>query len=463
MAGNLFFCTECGYESRGWLGKCPACGVWNSFAEAPQQEKEKKQKKNSRSSGAWLDLAADDVLDLAEVDAREVTKIETGISELDLVLGGGLVPGSLILLGGEPGVGKSTLLLQILNQLEEQKPGSVLYVSGEESPGQIKLRADRLGIPAQQVKLLASTDLADFARAVEKLKPEFCLIDSIQTLYSADLTSAPGSASQLREVTAALLRLAKAENICMIIAGHVTKDGQIAGPRILEHMVDTVLYFEGEKDSYYRLLRAHKNRFGSVDELGIFDLDDKGLHSLANPSAQLLAGRPQDVPGTALTVGLEGSRPMVMEIQALVSPSNYQQALRMTEGFERNRLSLLLALLAHSTEVNLALHDVYLNVTGGLRLRERSADLAVVAAALSSLERKALPQNLIILGELGLAGELRRVPDLDKRVMEALKLGFRRFIVPSQSESMLAKLKLKENPEFFYASLLSEAIDWMFP
>ncbi len=461
MAKELFFCKECGWESRGWLGKCPGCGSWNTFVEAPASKQDKK-KKNKGNERGWLQETDADLINLSEVDAEQVERFETGLPELDLVLGGGLVPGSLILLGGEPGVGKSTLLLQILNSLENKEPKSVVYLSGEESPGQIKLRAERLGVKPSKIRLLASTNLADLFRVLDQTQPKFCMIDSIQTLYDDNLTAAPGSPTQLREVTAQLLRRAKADGMCIILVGHVTKDGQIAGPRILEHMVDTVLYFEGQ-DTGFRLLRAHKNRFGSVDELGVFELDDKGLRSVPNPSVQLLAGRPQDVPGIALSVSLEGTRPLVLELQALVNPTAYAQAMRMTEGLERNRLSLLLAILEHATGLMLGQQDVYVNVTGGLRLKERATDLAVLAACLSSYQKKALPLNMILLGEVGLAGELRRVPEIEKRVTEAYNLGFRRFVVPSQSEVVLKNLDFPENPEFFYASFLTEVVDWLFP
>ena len=461
MAGN-FFCQECGYESRGWLGKCPACGAWNSFVEAPE-EKPKKAQKQKATGTAWLEPSDQETIALSEVTAEETERLATGLSELDLVLGGGLVPGSLILLGGEPGVGKSTLLLQIVDALNRARKDAVLYVSGEESPGQIKLRAERLGIPTAAVRLLASTNFSDLERAIDEHQPHFVFIDSIQTLFLEDLASAPGSPAQLRAVTAALLRLAKAKNICMILVGHVTKDGQIAGPRILEHMVDTVLYFEGESESFYRLLRAHKNRFGSAEELGVFELDSKGLHPLENPSKQLLSGRPVDVPGTALTVSLEGSRPLLVELQALCSPANFSQPLRMAEGYDRNRLSLLLALLAHHGYSGLASSDVYLNITGGFRLRERAADLAVVAAVISSLEGKAIDQQTVIIAELGLAGELRRVQQIERRITEAVKLGFSRFILPAQSEAAIKKLDMPNHVDFYYASLLAEAIDRIFP
>lgn len=461
MAKDLFFCKECGWESRGWLGKCPGCGSWNTFVEAPTSKQDKKKKKGGNDRG-WLQETDADLINLNEVDAEQVTRFATGLPELDLVLGGGLVPGSLILLGGEPGVGKSTLLLQILNSLETKEPQSVVYLSGEESPGQIKLRAERLGVAPSKIRLLASTNLQDLFRILDITQPKFCMIDSIQTLYDDNLSAAPGSPTQLREVTAQLLRRAKADGMCIILVGHVTKDGQIAGPRILEHMVDTVLYFEGQ-DTGFRLLRAHKNRFGSVDELGVFELDDKGLKSVPNPSVQLLAGRPQDVPGIALSVSLEGSRPLVIELQALVNPTAYAQAMRMTEGLERNRLSLLLAIVEHATGLMLGQQDVYVNVTGGLRLKERATDLAVIAACLSSYQKKALPANMILLGEVGLAGELRRVPEIEQRVTEAYNLGFRRFVVPSQAEVVLKNLDLPENPEFFYASFLTEVVDWLFP
>ncbi|MDO5738380.1 MAG: DNA repair protein RadA [Eubacteriales bacterium] len=457
MSGG-FYCTECGYESRGWLGKCPGCGVWNSFVEAPKEQKSK-SKKPSRS---WLNEERTEVISLDQVEASEATRIKTSIEELDLVLGGGLVPGSLTLLGGEPGVGKSTLMLQVLSALEEQEEGSVLYLSGEESPGQIKLRAERLGIDPKRVRVLAATAFDELERAIDKLQPKFCFIDSIQTIYHESVEAAPGSPSQLRAVTGSLLALAKAQNISLILAGHVTKDGQIAGPRILEHMVDTVLYFEGDDSSYFRLLRAHKNRFGSVNELGVFELDSTGLHSVENPSAMALEGRPLGVPGSALTVVMEGTRPIILEIQALCTEASYTQPIRMAEGFDRNRLNLLLALLAKTGQSKLLTTDVYINVTGGFRLKERAADLAVVAAILSALEQKALADDLIVIAELGLSGELRRVQQLERRVQEAIKLGFKRFVLPAQAENSLKRLERPEL-EFFFASVLDEAIDRIFP
>lgn len=460
-AKTLFFCKECGYESSGWLGKCPGCGAWNSFVEAPVQ---KAASSSSKRQGTWYrdeshgrDSAAEQVMTLDQVDRQQQTRISTTIPELDRVLGGGLVPGSLLLLGGDPGIGKSTLLLQLTAALAEQY--SALYISGEESPGQIKLRAERLGLKAAKIRLLPTTSFEKMAKVLKEEKPNFAVVDSIQTVDLEGLDAAPGSPSQLREATAALLRLAKNLNICIMLIGHVTKEGAIAGPRILEHMVDTVLYFEGEQQQQLRLLRSVKNRFGSTDELGLFEMAEDGLHSVDEAAAVFLEGRPLGVPGTVISSQMEGSRPLLIEIQALLTQSNYAQPLRMAQGVERLRLSMILAVLEKYGGQVLAQCDCYLNIAGGLRIHETAQDLAIAAACVSALEGRALPEDMLILGEIGLSGEIRAVNRVEKRIQEATRLGFKRFICPSQCERKLAALKLPSDVKLFYVSLLTEAID----
>lgn len=456
---TVYSCNECGYESSGWLGKCPECGSWNSFTETIIQKKS-----SSLNNRSWLNDAenktSQSILNLSQVSKNNQKRLSSKIDEMDRVLGGGFVQGSLVLLGGDPGIGKSTLLLQVLGKLNENH--STIYVSGEESPAQIKMRADRLGIDAKSVRMLTATDYRSIADHLQKEKPDFAVIDSIQTIYIEDISSAPGSVSQVREATAGLLRLAKKINTAIVLVGHVTKDGGIAGPRVLEHMVDAVLYFEGERSDQYRVLRAVKNRFGTTDEVGMFEMTQTGLKSVDNPSTAMLSGRPMNVPGTVVTSCMEGTRSILLEIQALLNLTDFAQAIRNTQGIDRLRLSMLLAILHKSCNIQTASYDAYVNVTGGMKINETSADLAIIAAVVSSLQDKPIDSDWIILGELGLAGEVRMVTSIDRRIQEAVRLGWNKFIVPAVCKRNLQSLNLPDSCEIYYVSLLREALDMLF-
>lgn len=418
-----FQCRSCGGQSPKWQGRCPHCGEWNTLEETivlPAANG------NSRFQ-SWASGQSAVQL-LAEVSAVEVQRTPTGMSELDRVLGGGLVDGAVILLGGDPGIGKSTLLLQTIALLAEEE--SVLYVSGEESAQQVALRAQRLGIQADRVHLLAEIRVEAISAAIARLNPKVVVIDSIQTMYSDSITSAPGSVSQVRECAAQLTRLAKQQGISMLLVGHVTKDGAIAGPRVLEHMVDTVLYFEGETHSNYRMIRAIKNRFGAANELGVFAMTEKGLKGVSNPSALFLSSYRDDVPGSCVLVTQEGSRPLLVEIQALVDDAHGFAPKRLTVGLAQERLAMLLAVLNRHAGIACYDQDVFLNAVGGVKITEPAADLAVILAMLSSHRNRPLPEKLIVFGEVGLSGEIRPVPRGQERLREAEKLGFTHAIVP---------------------------------
>ncbi len=460
-----YFCAECGWESSGYLGKCPGCSSWNSFVEV-EKVTGKTKEKDQPSRGNWVTAdtkvlpGGSKLISLADVTAENDLRIPTKITELDRVLGGGLVKGSMVLLGGEPGIGKSTLVLQILGALPAN---SSIYLSGEESPAQIRMRSDRLGIEREKINCLTATDFASIINAVSRHKPEYLVVDSIQTTYVEDIAAAPGSVTQVREVAAGLLRLAKENSITVILIGHVTKDGSIAGPRILEHMVDTVLYFEGEKIQRYRMLRAVKNRFGATDEVGFFDMSDKGLVSLDKASEMLLSGRPMGVSGSVVTSTIEGTRPLLLEIQALVSASSYATPLRTTQGIDRMRLSLLLAVLDKKTNLDLSRMDAYVNVTGGLRITETAADLAVLCAAVSSIKDIKPRFDAIILGEVGLTGEVRGISQVERRLSEADRIGWNSFVVPAANKIQLDKTDLGKRLDIFYVSEINEAFDLLFP
>lgn len=460
-----YFCTECGWESSGWLGKCPGCNSWNSFVEV-EKVTGKSRKPDQPSRGNWAaaergrTAGQNKLMSLAEVAAGENIRVPTGITELDRVLGGGLVKGSMVLLGGEPGIGKSTLVLQIIGSLPA---GSSLYVSGEESSAQVRMRADRLGIDSSGIGFLPVTDFAGILEAVTASEPEFLVIDSIQTAYVDEIVAAPGSVTQVREVAAGLLRLAKSRGITVILIGHVTKEGNIAGPRILEHMVDTVLYFEGEKLQDYRMLRAVKNRFGATDELGFFTMGDQGLSSLEKASEMLLSGRPLGVSGSVVTSTIEGTRPLLLEIQALIVPSSFATPLRMAQGLDRMRLSMLLAVLDKKTNLGLSGMDAYLNVTGGLRITETASDLAVLSAAVSSIKDLRTYYDAIILGEVGLTGEVRGISQIERRLGEAERTGWTRFVLPAANKTQLDKTKFGNRFELYYVSQINEAFDLLFP
>lgn len=414
--GSVFFCGECGYESTKWLGKCPACGSWNTMLE---------QKKIS-SVPSINNLTYAHAIPLADVTTTASGRVSSGIGELDRVLGGGIVPGSVTLLGGDPGIGKSTLLMQTAAELTKQ--GTVLYVTGEESASQLKLRAERLGVGGDML-ILAENDLSAIESEVDRVKPAYVMIDSIQTMYSADCSGSNGSISQIREATSLITRMAKRTGAATFIVGHVTKDGAIAGPRILEHMVDTVLYFEGDRQDSFRLLRSVKNRFGSTDEIGVFEMRSTGMAEISDPSTLFITGT--DLPGCAVTCAMEGTRPMMVEVQALLSTSPFSNPRRMAAGLDNNRLVLLLAVLEKKAGLRFYDKDVYTNVVGGIRLDERACDLAVAMCIAGAGADIALPPRTAILGELSLTGEVRPVNRLDKRIQECARLGFSHIVVPN--------------------------------
>ena len=414
--GSVFFCGECGYESTKWLGKCPACGSWNTMLE---------QKKIS-SAPSINNLTYAHAIPLADVTTTASGRVSSGIGELDRVLGGGIVPGSVTLLGGDPGIGKSTLLMQTAAELTKQ--GTVLYVTGEESASQLKLRAERLGVGGDML-ILAENDLSAIESEVDRVKPAYVMIDSIQTMYSADCSGTNGSISQIREATSLITRMAKRTGAATFIVGHVTKDGAIAGPRILEHMVDTVLYFEGDRQDSFRLLRSVKNRFGSTDEIGVFEMRSTGMAEISDPSTLFITGT--DLPGCAVTCAMEGTRPMMVEVQALLSTSPFSNPRRMAAGLDNNRLVLLLAVLEKKAGLRFYDKDVYTNVVGGIRLDERAGDLAVAMCIAGAGADIALPPRTAILGELSLTGEVRPVNRLDKRIQECARLGFSQIVVPN--------------------------------
>ncbi len=424
---TLYACAECGQSSPKWLGQCPACRRWNTMNEevAPAEPR-------GATPRGWLQGGAARAVPLHEVEATEESRLRTGIGELDRVLGGGVVPGSLVLLGGDPGIGKSTLILTALHRLAlAVAPRPVLYVSGEESARQVKLRADRLGALAENLQVLAETDATRVLHVAEGLRPAAVVIDSIQTQYLPELSSAPGTVTQIREATARLMAFAKTTETPVFLIGHVTKDGAIAGPRVLEHMVDTVLYFEGGGAHPYRVLRAHKNRFGSASEIGVFEMKAGGLAEVPNPSALFLAERPLDAPGSAVAAVLNGTRTVLVEIQALVAPAGFGTPRRTALGVDGNRVALLAAVLEKKVGLELLSCDLFVNVAGGLEVDDPAADLATIAALASSFRDRAIPARTLLLGEVGLAGEVRAVSQPDVRLAEAARLGFTRAIVPA--------------------------------
>lgn len=430
-----FFCTECGNETFKWFGRCPACGQWNTLVEAPAEQSAKSRSGAAKAADAPLQNRPRPITDL---DGQEELRFSTGLGELDRVLGGGAVIGSIVLVGGAPGIGKSTLLLQICGRLEGQ---TVLYVTGEESARQLKLRARRLGVEKERVLVLAETNLDNILRAIEDSKPDVVIIDSIQTVFNGDLSSGPGSVSQVKDCTMALMRAAKQGGFTCFVVGHVNKEGAIAGPKVLEHMVDCVLYFEGDRALSYRILRAAKNRFGSTNEIGVFEMADKGLVEVPNPSEMLLSGRPKNSPGTCVTCVMEGSRPILAEVQALVAPSGYGSARRNSNGFEYNRAMLLLAVLEKRGGFSLSSSDVYINVIGGLELDEPAADLATVLSIVSSAKDQVIPYNTTAIGEVGLTGEIRSVSALNQRLTEVARLGFQRCVIPAHVRGEVKRIE----------------------
>ncbi len=430
---TIFYCTQCGNETPKWQGRCAACGEWNTVVERPPEIVPSRGKKSTTSLSPIGGLSRPK--SMAEVETTDEIRFDTGMGELDRVLGGGAVRGSLVLVGGAPGIGKSTLMLQICDQL--CKNNSVLYVSGEESERQIKLRAQRLKVSGENLYLLAETNLEHMIDAVHTLKPDVLIIDSVQTMSRGDVSSAPGSITQVKECTMALMALAKGEGVTVFVIGHVNKEGSIAGPKVLEHMVDCVLYFEGERHMAYRILRAAKNRFGATNEIGVFEMEDAGLREIPNPSEALLSGRPENAPGTCVTCVMEGVRPILAEIQALVVSSALSNPRRVSNGFDYNRAMLLLAVLEKRGGLMVGGCDVYLNVIGGLNLDEPAADLAAVMALASSFRDKPIPAGLAAIGEVGLTGELRTVNALSQRLSEVARLGFTRCIIPKKGGNKL--------------------------
>ena len=424
-AKTIFFCTECGNETPKWAGQCPSCRAWNTLVEQPAETK-KKTAATSKSGGSLRSISRPRLM--SEVETTHELRFETGMNELDRVLGGGAVKGSLVLVGGAPGIGKSTLMLQICDNL--CRFVSVLYVSGEESERQIKLRAERLHVRSEGLYVLAETNLEDILESVRQLKPDVLIVDSIQTLFNGDLTSAPGSVGQVKDCTMTLMQLAKGQGVTVFVIGHVNKEGSIAGPKVLEHMVDCVLYFEGEQQNSYRILRAAKNRFGATNEIGVFEMADTGLTEVPNPSEMLLSGRPQDTPGTCVTCVMEGVRPVLAEVQALLAPTSSNVPRRTSNGFNFNRTMLLLAVLEKRGGLMVSTCDAYINVIGGLFLDEPAADLAMVVALASSFRDKPVPNDLAAIGEVGLTGELRSVNALGQRLSEVRRLGFTKCLVP---------------------------------
>lgn len=517
---NVYYCSACGYETSGWLGKCPSCGAWNTFEEKPREAKTKKVQQAGVSTGWLQDLLEDEdsnavsiasadldasgaasgtasgtatskskTVSLSSVDSSRHTYFSSGISEFNRVLGDGFVPGSLVLVGGEPGIGKSTILLQAASGVASSSASSgasspasgvasssasggasspasggsdVLYVCGEESVQQVKARAERLELPTDNIELTNEVIFENIAPIIQERRPKLCIVDSVQTVYSEQSTSAPGSVSQVRDVSAGFLRLAKALGTTIILVGHVTKDGNIAGPRILEHMVDTVIYFEGDKYSSMRLVRAVKNRFGATNEVGLFDMTGKGLKPVADASQAMLAGRPENVPGSALTCVLEGSRSLVIEIQALLNPTSYATPTRVTQGIAKNRVSMLLALTEKKLGLGLSNMDAFINVVNGLKADDPATDLALIGAVISSFNEKPLKEKMLLCGEVGLTGEVRAVSRVEDRILEADKLGFKAVVLPGSNSKQARAVKTRNNIEIIFVDTIREAIDVIF-
>ena len=443
---SIFFCKECGNETSKWSGQCPACKAWNTLVEEPVT----KMAKTSSAMGMFREPVK-----LEEIVLENERRMETGFGELDRVLGGGIVPGSLVLVGGDPGIGKSTLLLQVCRNLAIGQK-KVLYISGEESLGQIKMRAERIGKVEGELKFLCETNLGLIDRVIESEKPDVVVIDSIQTMVNEDVTSAAGSVSQVRESTNVLMHIAKGRGIAIFIVGHVTKEGQVAGPRVLEHMVDTVLYFEGERSASYRILRGVKNRFGSTNEIGVFEMLPQGLGEVINPSEYLLSGRPEGASGAAVACLMEGTRPILLEVQALVTETAFGLPRRTAVGTDVNRVNLLMAVIEKRCRIMMNRYDAYINIAGGLRVAEPALDLAIVLALISSVKDRALDDSMVVFGEVGLAGEVRSVAMAEYRVREAEKLGFSRCILP---KVCLDKLNYRGKMEIVGVRSIQDAIN----
>ncbi len=450
---TAYICSECGYQTPKWMGRCTSCGAWNTMQETVITQQ---QKKPSSAYGVPVHPIGGQIrrpMPINKVSYDSSPRYPSGIRELDRVLGGGIVRGSLVLVGGDPGIGKSTLLLQLCRSIGEDK--KVLYISGEESEGQIKLRAERLGISSPNLYLISETDVETAAGYIQEMKPDVAIIDSIQTMNRADIASASGSVPQVREAANLFMRTAKTTGCAMFIVGHVTKDGTLAGPRILEHMVDCVLYFEGDRQLSFRILRAVKNRFGSTNEIGVFEMRENGLCEVENPSAMLLEGRPENASGSCVVCTLEGSRGVLAEVQALVTPTGFGNPRRMSSGIDLNRVILLIAVLEKRARMNLSNSDVYINVAGGLRIDDTAVDLGVCAAIAAGQSDVPLPPDMVFIGEVGLGGELRSVMQLEKRLSEAAKMGFSSAIVP---KGAMRGVKIPQGLSVYGISSIREAM-----
>lgn len=445
---TVFFCTSCGYETPKWMGRCPGCGAFNTMEEHVEKNASVGKVKSVPIGQGRKPQR------IRDVNCNGETRFSTGIGELDRVLGGGAVVGSLVLVGGAPGIGKSTLLLQICNSLCAGR--KVLYVSGEESEGQLKLRADRLGVSPEELFILSETRLSDVVEAVEEMGPDILIVDSIQTLYNEENDSSPGSVSQVKDCTMAMMRISKAQGITVFVVGHINKDGNIAGPKVLEHMVDCVLYFEGDSNTSYRLLRAAKNRFGSTNEIGVFEMMDTGLSEVPNPSQMLLDGRPEEASGTCVACVMEGTRPILAEVQALVTKTTFNVPRRTADGFDFNRAVLLMAVAEKRAGMKLNVFDAYINVIGGLRLDEPGADLPVILAVASSYRDTAISDDLTAIGEVGLTGEIRAVSHMNQRLGEVARLGFKKCIIPRGGAE---KLQIPDGLTVYRVRNLREAIE----
>lgn len=433
---TVYICSECEYESPKWLGKCPRCNSWNTLVE---DVVETSSVPSVAARTATLRMGESHAAPFSDLSMPDYIRSRTGLFELDRVLGGGLVTGSVVLLSGEPGIGKSTLLLQICDTLGANK--TVLYVSGEESRGQLKLRAERLMVKGDRLYILTETNIESILSEAKKIKPDVIIADSVQTMYSDKITSAPGSISNVKEVAMSFIAKAKSEGVSIILVGHVNKEGGIAGPKVLEHMVDAVLNFEGDKRQSYRIIRANKNRYGSTNEIGVFEMTDSGLREVPNPSEMLLADRPTDISGNCAVCTMEGTRPLVAEIQALVTPTSFPAPRRTSNGIDYNRTYLILAVLEKRLGLKFSSHDVYLNVIGGMRIDEPASDLGIALALISSLTDRIIPDDLIAIGELGLAGECRGVANVEQRVREAARLGFTRAVIPTHNLQSCSDIK----------------------
>jgi len=441
-----YVCSNCGYESLRWIGKCPSCESWNTFTEELIEEKKSSIKKN-------VDTTRITKLNTSQIESEK--RIITNIEEFDRVLGGGLMPGSIVLIGGDPGIGKSTLVMQAASKINDD----VLYVTGEESANQISLRAKRLNVVNDKISLMTETDLDLILSAIENTKPKVVIVDSIQTTYKSDFDNAPGTITQIRECTVELMQLAKKSHCAIIIVGHVTKEGMIAGPKVIEHIVDTVLQFEGERSYSYRVLRAQKNRFGSTNEIGIFEMHDDGLHEVKNPSEIFLSERDKQTTGSVVTASIEGTRPILLEVQALVTPSSFGNPQRVATGFDYRRLSILLAVLEKRANLRLSSQNVFLNIAGGIRIDEPAVDLAICSAIASNFSDKFAKNDTVVIGEVGLGGEVRSVNHIEKRIQEATKLGFKRVIIPSNN---FKSIKTKSSIEIIPVDNLHFALQKIF-